>query len=113
MKAAIVVLFALVLGLAALSIYMDKELYVRATELGAYLEQQFAYTDSLMEVCDSDPTLAWTKVAEDAHTSRTVIGMWLSKQPWREEMREHAFATNQNLLYCRFLHAKVESLMGR
>ena len=78
--------------------------------LECYIGQQFAYADSLMLICDADPGLAWAKVADDAHTARTIMTTWLSKQPWREEMREHAWAANQNLLYCRFLHAKVESL---
>jgi hypothetical protein len=104
------VALALVLAVFALSIYMDKELYVRITQLEVYIGQQFAYADSLMQICDSDPGLAWTKVADDAHTARTIIGMWISKQPWRDEMRQHARQTNQNRRYCVFLHAKIESL---
>jgi hypothetical protein len=103
-------LFVLVLGLALVSAYMDKELYVRITEIECYIGQQFAYADSLMKICDSDPGLAWTKVADDAHTARSIMGQWLSKQPWRDEMRQHARATNQNRRFCVFLHAKVESL---
>jgi len=94
MKWAIVVLFVLVFGLAALSIYMDKELYVR-------IEGRPAYADSIM------------LAADDAHAARTIMAQWIVKRPWRDEMQEHAYATNQNLLYCRFLHAKVESLAGR
>jgi hypothetical protein len=106
-------LFVLVLGLALVSVYMDKELYVRITEIEVYIGQQFAYADSLMLICDGDPGLAWTKVADDAHTARTIIGTWVSKRPWRDEMRQYAQAINQNNAYCRFLHAKVESLAAR
>lgn len=113
MRGLIAVLLVLILGVAVLSIYMDKELYVRITEIECYIGQQFAYADSLMLICDGDPGLAWTKVADDAHTARTIIGLWMSKRPWQDEMREHARATNQNFQYCRFLHAKVESLAGR
>ena len=110
MKWLIAGLFGVAIILLAVEVQDAHDNHAR---LEAYIAQQFAYADSLMLICDADPGLAWAKVADDAHTARTIMGLWLSKQPWREEMREHARATYQNLLYCRFLHAKVESLARR
>ena len=113
MKGLIAVLFVLVLVAGAFSVYMDKELYVRITEIECYIGQQFAYADSLMVICDGDPGLAWTKVADDAHTARTIMGLWMSRPPWLDAMRDVRAQLQHNNRYCVFLHAKIESLAGR
>ena len=46
------------------------------------------------------------KVEELAQGNNSVIGMWISKPPWRDDLRSHAGAINWCI-------AQVDSLAGR
>ena len=111
MKWFILILFILFFIQAGVSVYMDGKLYERLVNVEICIADQFNYSDSLLLIYDSDTGLAWAKVAEDAHTSRSVIGQWIAKGPWREGMLRQESAIRQNHGYCIFLHTKLDSLI--